>query len=342
MSLHIAVIFTGGTIGSAVTGGIVDVDASTSSLLIAQYRAACPGGEIFEEYRPVNVLSENMTPGTFGKIAAEIRKVLLRGGVDGIIVTHGTDTLTFSANALSVIFADAAVPVVLVSADAPLSEPGSNGAANFRAAVEFIRTGIPGVFVAYRNAGEPAKIHLGSRLQESEQLTGKVSSPADLCFGRFEGDAFVRNPAPGNPSAEELAAPRKPSGLQELCSDVVTIVPHTALDFDFYLNESRIPRAFVIRLYHSGTACGAEGKFGVADFVSRAERLGAQVILSPVNSALNAYASTAGWSGRVLSVRDTTFEMTVAKVMLALGSGQDIGRVLGSNYAFERICLREK
>lgn len=110
-----------------------------------------------------------------------------RDGYDGIIVTHGTDTLTFTANYFSQIFCDIPVPLVLVSALLPLEDPESNGPDNFAAAVTFIRRGIRGVFVSFKNPYEPCRIHLASRLTYSEQLSGRTGSLLGVHFGEVHG-----------------------------------------------------------------------------------------------------------------------------------------------------------
>ena len=67
---------------------------------------------------------------------------------------------------------------------------------------------------------------------------------------------------------------------------------------------------------------------------------GAKVVLAPVNSALAPYASSIRAYKKALVARDISFGTAVAKVMLALGSGMDIGEVLEREYAFERFGTR--
>ena len=338
---RIAVIFTGGTIGSRTADGVIDLDPDAPELLltVCRNRYSDLRDVSFSVYRPIDVLSENMTPYEFGKIAECVSVIKDDDDVSGIILTHGTDTLTFSANALSLIFADIDLPLVLVSADKPVSE-GGNGVANFKAAADFIALGIPGVFVAYQNYREPMRIHLGSRLTESEQLTGRVHSVGGLHFGSFEGGRFIVNRAPGNVTEKELSEHKKPSGLTTLSSDVVTITPHTALDFGYYAAGDKVPAVYIVKLFHSGTCSGAKGKYGVADFIDRAYEKGAVVVLASFPSDAAPYGSSVNIYKKAIVNYDTSFENCVAKVMLALGSGVNIETALSENYAFERLKLR--
>ena len=212
--------------------------------------------------------------------------------------------------------------------------------ANFKAAADFIALGIPGVFVAYQNYREPMRIHLGSRLTESEQLTGRVHSIGGLHFGSFEGGRFIVNRAPGNVTEKELSEHKKPSGLTTLSSDVVTITPHTALDFGYYAAGDKVPAVYIVKLFHSGTCSGAKGKYGVTDFIDRAYEKGAVVVLASFPSDAAPYGSSVNIYKKAIVNYDTSFENCVAKVMLALGSGVNIETALSENYAFERLKLR--
>lgn len=112
---------------------------------------------------PLTILSENLLPDDWKTIADCVRK-RLTPDMAGVVITHGTDTLGYSAAALSFMLAGLPVPVALVSANLPLEDPRSNGTANFLAAVDFIRTEkLPGVFVFYRQQ-ERDQVFLGARI----------------------------------------------------------------------------------------------------------------------------------------------------------------------------------
>jgi len=67
---------------------------------------------------------------------------------DGIIITHGTDTLAYTAAALSFYFNAIKIPILLVSSDYPLDDSKANGLDNFMCAVEFIRQKCGQVFLS--------------------------------------------------------------------------------------------------------------------------------------------------------------------------------------------------
>lgn len=86
--------------------------------------------EFFVE-EPYRILSENMNAGYVNRLADCVRKVMARNDSEGIIITHGTDTLQYTAALLSYVFGTDCVPVLLVSSDFPLEDERANGMRNF-------------------------------------------------------------------------------------------------------------------------------------------------------------------------------------------------------------------
>lgn len=185
-----------------------------------------------------NVFSENMTFAHIAEIAAAVRKTAAEG-YDGIVVTHGTDTLPFTAAALDFLLADIRIPVVLVSANAPAGEAGSNADDNRNAALQFLSTGRAGVYAAYRNAGEKAAILFGSRMLEARPFDGNYYAPLmKVCA--YVGDTV---------EMVETGKRGKPLGLK--FGNIVPLTYHTGIDYDAF--SACRPDAFLINGSHSGT-----------------------------------------------------------------------------------------
>jgi glutamyl-tRNA(Gln) amidotransferase subunit D len=130
---------TGGTIASRLdyrTGAVMPA-FSPGEL----YGAVPELAEIcnLETEKVYGVLSENMGPehwiGLAEVIGAEIER-----GVDGIVVGHGTDTMHYTAAALSFMVQDPPVPIVMVGSQRSSDRPSSDAALNLihatRAAAE--------------------------------------------------------------------------------------------------------------------------------------------------------------------------------------------------------------
>src|SRR5436309_9429452 len=79
-------------------------------------------------------LSENLTTAHWQKIAEETAR-LIRGGADGVIIAHGTDTMHYTSAALSFALQDLPVPVLIVGAQRSSDRPSSDAASNLTGAV---------------------------------------------------------------------------------------------------------------------------------------------------------------------------------------------------------------
>lgn len=183
--MKILIIYTGGTIGSRLKDNLISTDRKQNRELLDEITDV-----EFEETEPYFILSEQLN----GKNLTALIKCVgenLSKDYDGIIVTHGTDTLQYSASALSLAYGQCKIPVVLVSSNYVLDDIRANGKDNFKYAVEFIKEGIGGVFVSYRNTGSKPEIHLGSQLLQQEIYSDDLKSLGGS-FGYFEGGSFVR------------------------------------------------------------------------------------------------------------------------------------------------------
>ncbi|OZI68361.1 asparaginase [Bordetella genomosp. 1] len=133
---RIALIATGGTIagaqtetsGSGYKSGALSVDtlleAIPSLASLAQIQAE----------QLVNVGSQNMTYAVWHALARRVDELLRSDAVDGVVITHGTDTLEETAYFLSLVLPHAK-PVVLVGAMRPATAISADGPRNIHSAV---------------------------------------------------------------------------------------------------------------------------------------------------------------------------------------------------------------
>ena len=111
---QIAVLFTGGTIGSRrLDEHRVNLGTAPYTLL-TQHEEECPqSGVTFLTGEPLHLLSENMHPQHWVAMERAVRTLPL-DTLSGVVLTHGTDTLAYSAAALSLLLSDLSIPVLLV------------------------------------------------------------------------------------------------------------------------------------------------------------------------------------------------------------------------------------
>ena len=154
--MKILVIHTGGTIASKYDGGYVTLAQGCDDL------TAGFSGVSFSHRQPFNILSENMDISGISLICKEVYDAAASGEFDGIIVTHGSDTLSFSAAVCEEMLGGSKTPIVFTAANYPLEDKRSNGRDNFKLAVELIFNKQGGVYVAWKNSGGEAQKHFSA------------------------------------------------------------------------------------------------------------------------------------------------------------------------------------
>lgn len=337
MKNKICVIFTGGTIGSSESQKTVSLDSAVSTSLIRSYTSRYRSDIVFSESYPVQILSENIQRADLYAMISALRRVDT-DVFDGVIITHGTDTLSFSANIFSQVFCDYPLPIVFVSSLYPLDDPRSNGIENFAAAVDFIREGLGGVYVAFKNQGSDfAEIHLASRICAAEQFSGNMHSVLETPFGICQNGIFKKIDNPLNPTIAEIKNRKCAPCSGKICDDVLVLRARPLLDFSVFDIEKLLPKAVVVELYHSGTICTVGDRTNFKFFSDRCKKLGIPLIIGPIYSSANVYSSADGAFDDAMIAYDMTFDMAAVKVILALGEGKPIEKALSENLFFEKI-----
>ncbi|HOB94731.1 MAG TPA: asparaginase [Aquabacterium sp.] len=161
----IVILGTGGTIAgaSAVAGDNVGYTAAQRS--VADLLAAVPGlaGAPVEAQQLAQLDSKDMDAATWQALARAVAAQLARPGVQGVVITHGTDTLEETAWLLQQVLAPTK-PVVLVAAMRPATALAADGPQNLLDAVAVARTpGARGVVAVLAGrvhaAGAVRKVH---------------------------------------------------------------------------------------------------------------------------------------------------------------------------------------
>jgi len=130
----VSIISTGGTIASRVdyrTGAVRP--ALTASDLYSIVPELSQIAQIDAQIL-FSIFSENITPKHWSEMAKAVT-AQIEAGADGIVIAHGTDTMGYSAAALSFALQNLPVPVVLVGAQRSADRPSSDAATNLIGAV---------------------------------------------------------------------------------------------------------------------------------------------------------------------------------------------------------------
>ena len=324
---NILLVFTGGTIGSTATKGTIDTSGNAQFKLLEQFQQHYPDHKHihFRTIQPIQLLSENLTPCIWTMLIAAIEAEQPEQ-YDGVIITHGTDTLSFTAAALSFYFNAIKIPMLLVSSDYPLDDPRANGLENFICAIEFIVQKKPaGVFVPFRNQQQVMQVHSGLRLASSLQLSGDFFSVQGKSFMQFENRKFsLLNPVN---IPEQTESHRLKARFSEY---ILLVKPYPGLNYDNFNLEN--VHAVLHDLYHSGTACttAQSGKHhSLLEFITRCQEKNIKVYLAPAIKSTNAYQSTRALIEQGAEmIWNMSIEAAYIKLMLAYGNFNDGERIM--------------
>jgi len=164
----VSIVSTGGTIASKVdyrTGAVKPaLDAEDLYSVVPELAdlADIQANILF------SIFSENIGPQQWPKIAEYVADQA-RNGADGVVIAHGTDTLAYTAAALSFAFTELPIPVVLVGSQRSSDRPSSDAASNLIAATSVAaQAPFAEVVVAMHDwiSDEKIAVHRGTKVRK--------------------------------------------------------------------------------------------------------------------------------------------------------------------------------
>ena len=249
--MKILVIFTGGTIGSEASGEYISIDGIKPYKLLQMYADAYPDEARdvrFDTESPYTVLSENADGNTFKKLFDAVSQGV-DAGYDGIIVTHGSDTLQYGAAVAAYAAGCDSIPVIMVASNYVLEDGRSNGRVNFRSAVLFIKGRYgTGAYAAYANRGGRCRIHCALELMPHGMFDDSLHSVNEEYYGEFDDGRFIRTNHACPKYGRIQETPETPDG----CIGIMCMSVHPGMVCP-EITDSVI--AVIIESYHSGTVC---------------------------------------------------------------------------------------
>lgn len=149
----ILLITTGGTITSIKEDNYLE--PSNSKIIID----ALNNIDNTNDYNLIELFtldSTNIQPEEWQKLAETIANNVYK--YDGIIVTHGTDTMAYTTSMLSFILQNPPLPIVFTGSQLPIYDPLTDAYSNLRYALAMAKSKVNGIFLAFNR-----KIILGCR-----------------------------------------------------------------------------------------------------------------------------------------------------------------------------------
>lgn len=293
--MSILLIHTGGTIGMAQTE---DGFAPREGILETAVGALVESGQFLEAIEIVRldplIDSAQATPRDWLRVARTIHEAL--DAHDAFVVTHGTDTLAYTAGALCLALPGMDKPVIVTGSMLPLSVEGNDGQRNLRDALLAASAAAPGIWVQF--AGQ--LLH-GGRVRKSHSQA----------FDAFEA---VPSPVPPVVPAEVPALLH----VREHNVGMLSVTPGPCTELVAHAAE--VCDGLVLRCFGSGTAPDTPKMRAALQNAFRREVPVIAVSQCPEGGMrLGTYA--AGKVMRdtgVIDGRDISPEMAFAKMQLAL------------------------
>jgi glutamyl-tRNA(Gln) amidotransferase subunit D len=163
---NVSILSTGGTIASKVdyrTGAV------TSQFTAEDIMLAIPELSEIANYNArvcYSILSENMQPDYWIHLAEEVNNEI-KAGADGVIITHGTDTMMYTAAAIA-FMVQTPVPIVFVGSQRSADRPSSDNAMNAICAAKVATSDIAEVTVVMHGntSDDFCSIHRGTKVRK--------------------------------------------------------------------------------------------------------------------------------------------------------------------------------
>lgn len=339
----ILVVLTGGTIGSRVENNVIDVSDTSPYRLLSLYEEFY-GREAFEVIQPINILSENMTPDFLLTLLKTLDRIPYEEYA-GIIVAHGSDTLSYTSAFAGLLFHHIPIPMILIASNYPLGQAGSNGLNNFARAVEFIRgKSIRGVFALYQDRDGVNRVYLATRIHEAEPVHDQFRDFSGESLGKMENGKFIlckENAATEEYFKAEQDRARKLQVPDSFADRIMMIRPYPGMDYSvFQFDEKNKPAAILHYLYHSATACLSGEDYSFLSFVQRCRKQKIDVYAASYKKTEGKQYATgdALLKAGVIPLLNISPEAAYAKLMLLYNSHKPVEReVMQENIYFERI-----
>jgi L-asparaginase/Glu-tRNA(Gln) amidotransferase subunit D len=281
--------------------------------------------------QPLNMVSENMTPEHWVAIGREIEDLIENEDPDGILILHGTDTMSFTSAALSFMLAGIGVPVVLTGSNRPPNEAETDADTNIADALIALQHLSPGVFLSF--AGRPnakSRVHDGVSVRKARGSgpafisAGRVHV-AEVDWGSFRWTLKNRSAgdgADGHPESFRVAADDR----------VMRIDLHPGINLeamaDMLIREGF--RGAVMTLYPALTGPFEPERSSVPRFAERLAEAGIVLALTmnaqPVG-AQNSYESTLQLEQSGAVLLPVIPELALVKMMWALGWSDEYAEV---------------
>lgn len=266
-----------------------------------------------------SIFSENMSVSHWQELAKAVAEEINKGA-DGIIIPHGTDTMGYTAAALSFMLPNVTRPVVLVGAQRSSDRPSSDAYSNLIASAKFCTAGYAGVFVVmHEGLGDDAfAVHIGSRVRKMHTSRRDSFKSINVPPAAIVDDK-------GNIKASEMrkASKEKTNAQTDMEKNVVLLQYYPGMDSDRFKDMFMKSKGVVI----AGSGLGHVNS-DMIPMIKKASDAGTIVVMTSqcLNGQTNMNVYNTGrdlLEAGVIPVKDMLPETAYVKLMWALANSKN-------------------
>ena len=306
------VAMTGGTIGCYSDNGIISLKKNNCRA-VELFQEKFPESADFEIVQPLNILSENLDKSHWETLVNFLSKTDI-SNYDGIIITHGSDTLSYTSAMLSICLRHFKIPVVITAANYIPDDTRSNAVENIRSAVSVINEFTHGIFTVYKNHGDDfCTVYLSNDIQEADRFLGKFSSFCGEPFGKVYDGIFTKISSVAVPEIQPPVFENKLS----LKNDVLMIHPYPSMLYSAITIPESV-KAVLQVTYHSCTA-KTDGFENALDFLKICQQKNIPFYITAVKESSVYETSNILFQSGAIPIYNMSDEMSFCTLLLESG-----------------------
>lgn len=340
---ELRIIYTGGTIGGKL---------SLQSNIIEQDIKRVPFINLLEKFpslkdvlrqekvqlssvTPIKKFSENVTPFDWSAIAKSVYDACLEG-VEAVVVAHGTDTMSYTAAALSFMLQGVKIPVILTGSNYPMEMKKTDAIRNIQDAIKVaLDKRFKGVFLVFSGVeNKPSDIHLGTRVRKEKFFencfkTVNTDIIGTICRKHFWDTTEVIKII--NKKLFNEVTELNTTNNFELKNNIVDkisffkIYPGFNPEIIDYVVDKKETKGIILEVYNSGTACVEGKKYSILKSIERASLTNNYIPVFITSQhegkvLMDTYVSSKELKeAGAIPLKDMITESAIPKLMWALG-----------------------
>jgi L-asparaginase/archaeal Glu-tRNAGln amidotransferase subunit D len=343
----ILVVFTGGTIASKAENATVNLDENAGTHLLELFESNYKVEVEFDTIQPFHILSENCEPFYWGKLLDALQSIDTKK-YSGIIITHGTDTLSYTAAFLGLMLYDIDIPIVITGSNYPLNHKKSVGLANFFNSVMFINQGErKGIYTIFQDQDGRNMVYLATRVREADSYLDQFSSYGGSSLGEIINGSFHYNKNEINPSEEALQKQENTNILNKSIvfkHSVFAVQAYPGLNYQYIQFEEK-PKAILHSLYHSGTGSIENNEYSLPRFIERCVSSGIDFYLISFHNLESDLYETSRELLKygAIPLQNISFEAAYAKLNIAYNQEEmDPQEYMKKEWYFEFLPIQDE